>query len=130
MVVDIFRDLKEPSHIGKREARWLRKHRRNELGAWEELRGLHEKMNAMPTDKRRAMIENPVGQPLEDVQAIFDEQQVSRFSHIPAPSRFELSAAYKRASVAASKRFNKRITARQVKRCVQAWFMLEKSMQS
>jgi hypothetical protein len=115
-------------NAGDRERRWVKRNLPREVEARAELSEHQQKLRQVKVPYRSKITADPTNTPLEDVLAIFEEKQVSRISHRPLPSQFDLSTAYVRAAIAASAHFQKRITKRQVKRCVQSWLNFEASL--
>lgn len=113
-----------------RMERWTAKHLPKEVGASRELKDHQSKLNKIPIKRRPSVTKNPVGTSLEDIQIIFSEGQVSRGGLKPKPNHFELSAAYAQVAGQATQHFKKRITKRQVQRCVQEWLKLEATLKA
>jgi hypothetical protein len=85
-------------------------------------------LKRIPNARRRAFINEPFDTPLEDIRAIFDEKQVSRYTVSPLPNQFELNETYERVAAATSHYFDSPFSVRQVKRCVSEWAKFENSL--
>lgn len=112
-----------------RMKRWLRKHHHAApVDAFEEIEGHWETLRTMPVLQRAAIIADPVGTALEDVQAEFDAVNLPRIARIPPPSQFDMAGAYVRTAKAASAHLGRKITPRQVKDCMARWNALERAI--
>jgi hypothetical protein len=123
MVDNVRRILTDTSHT--RNRRWIARHRPREIGAHQELDECYDALSALPSVELAAMIEQPISTPIEDIRDILDNRTITPISPIPHPNQFELAQAYEQTAVLASMHFGKRITKRQVQRCVKSWQRLE-----
>lgn len=128
-IVDAVREEIEHGK-SERHARWIKRHLSGETGAREELEQCRAKLLAVPVSERAAVIADPVNTPLEDIQAIFDEGQVSRWTIAPAPSDQDMGSIYQAVAIKASQHFRARITKDQVRRCMNSWRTLEARLKS
>lgn len=117
--------LGHPRRKARRHRRWLLENGRTPeqivilMGDPEvsDLAELREMMRNVPVSQRAAMIANPQGTPLGDIQHVFDRDlQGQRWHRIPEPSSHEIGHAYRVVARLARRRLGIELTPRQIER--------------
>jgi hypothetical protein len=111
----------------ERQLQFMKRNFKNQVENFVELQTNYQSLKQTTEQRRRAMVADDCGTPLEEARELLATEGFPRHLQLPPPNQFQMNRIYNQVATEASVHFGKLISVRNAKDFLAAWLKYEKS---